>query len=137
MQLFVVILVDSANKAINDGCDDHNEAINNNWYSTTNDYSNWATESCENHADNQHDISLFTNVVYATIFMLLVLPFVYIYFWIVVHSLRHYIIQSRMVVIPMQPPAIMIQSMPPVNEPYGQQPPPYQSQPMYGQPHHY
>ena len=76
-----------------------------------------------------------TNIIYATIVIVIVMPFVYIYFWINVNSLRYWTVMSRMTVIPiqhLQHPTVMVTQpsneyggMPPVDKPppYGAQPP--------------
>ena len=57
-----------------------------------------------------------TNIIYATIVIVIILPFVYIYFWINVNSLRHFTIQARMAVLPIQTHPTVLVTQPP---PYG------------------
>ena len=85
-----------------------------------------------------------TNIIYATIVIVIILPFVYIYFFINVNSLRFWTVQSRMGIMPgtvmpiqqFQQPTVLVTQ--PSNDyggqpPYEGQPPPYGGQPQpYG-----
>ena len=70
-----------------------------------------------------------SNIIYATIVIVIVLPFVYIYFWINVNSLRHFTVMSRMAVMPVhfqQQPTMLVSQPPPYGssfQPQGGPPP--------------
>ena len=77
-----------------------------------------------------------TNIIYATIVIVIVLPFVYIYFWINVNSLRHFTLMSRMAVMPVhfqQQPTMLVSQPPPYGSSFQPQggPPPVEGG-MYG-----
>ena len=77
-----------------------------------------------------------TNIIYATIIIVIVLPFVYIYFWINVNSLRYFTMMSRMAVMPVhfqQQPTMLVSQPPPYGSSFQPQggPPPVEGG-MYG-----
>ena len=84
------------------------------------------TDCGENKDDRDKGMKELEMALFACIAIVIILPIVYIYWWIVVNSLRKSLVMRNMGVLPMQQPVMLIQqphTMAPVDT--TSQPPPY------------
>ena len=95
----------------------HNEACDKNesWNDHGNSWENHLGNHCDEHQDTiDEGMKAFEMALFVSIAIVVVLPIVYIYWWVVVNSLRKSIVMRNMGVLPMtQQPVVLIQSQQP------------------------
>ena len=115
------MVANEVTKVHNEACDKATEGTGNN------DWNNMVENHCDEHSENLNEgMKDLEMALFACIAVVIILPIVYIYWWIVVNSLRKSLVIRNMGVLPMQQPVMLIQqpnTMAPVDT--TGQPPPY------------
>ena len=117
------MVANEVTKVHNEACEKANEGLDND------DWNNMVENHCDEHSDNINDgMKDLEMALFACIAIVIILPIIYIYWWVVVNSFRKSVVMRNMGVLPIQQPVMIIQqqqpnTMAPVDT--TSQPPPY------------
>ena len=116
------VVANEVTKAHGEACDKASQSLNNiNNNEWEDSWANSVDNHCEEHQDDIDDgMKAFEQALFVAIAIVVILPIVYIYWWVVVNSLRKSIVMRNMGVLPMhQQPVMLIQQQPNTMPPVG------------------
>ena len=116
------VVANEVTKAHGEACDKASNSlnsINNNAWEDS--WAQGVDNHCEEHQDDiDEGMKAFEQALFVAIAIVVILPIVYIYWWVVVNSLRKSIVMRNMGVLPMhQQPVMLIQQQPNTMPPVG------------------